>query len=76
MGNHEEQEEAPSQEEQQLMVMRVELDELKQKKPVQGQQSILMKKLNDKLGNKVQVAKKVRQGGKYRENHSKRTQNG
>jgi hypothetical protein len=58
--------EATSQEEQQLMVMRVEIDELKQKKPAQGQQTNLMKKLMDKLGNKVQAAKKVRQGGKYK----------
>jgi hypothetical protein len=58
--------EAHSQEEQQLMVMRAEIDKLKQKKPAQGQRSILMKKLMDKLGNKVQVAKKVRQGGKYK----------
>jgi hypothetical protein len=57
--------EAPSQEEQQLMVMRAEIDELKQKKPAQGQQST-MKKLMDKLGNKVQATKKVRQGGKYK----------
>jgi hypothetical protein len=61
--------EAPSQEEQQLMVMRAEIDKLKQKKPAQGQQSIQMKKLMDKLGNKVQVAKNVRQGGKYKGIH-------
>jgi hypothetical protein len=48
------------------MVMRAEIDELKQKKPEQGQRFNLMKKLMDKLGNKVQAGKKVRQGGKYK----------
>jgi hypothetical protein len=56
----------PAKKSSKLMVMRAEIDELKQKMPAQVERSILMKKLMDKLGNKVQVAKKVRQGGKYK----------
>jgi hypothetical protein len=41
--------EAPSQEEQQLMVMKAEIKELKQKKTSQGQPTILMKQIADKL---------------------------
>jgi hypothetical protein len=70
---NENEQEAPSQEEQQLMVMRAEIDELKQKKPVQGQQTTLMKKLMDKLGNKVQAAKTVEN---TRASPSKKTQSG
>jgi hypothetical protein len=58
--------EAPSQEEQQLMVMKAEIEELKQKKTSQGQPTTLMKQIADKLQGKMQVAKKLKQGGKYK----------
>jgi hypothetical protein len=60
--------EAPSQEEQQLMVMRAEIEELKHKKSAQaqGQPTTLMEQIADKLQSKMQVAKKFKQGGKYK----------
>jgi hypothetical protein len=52
--------EAPSQEEQQLMVMRAEIEELKHKKSAQaqGQPTTLMKQIVGKLRGKMQAAKK------------------
>jgi hypothetical protein len=53
--------EAPSQEEQQLMVMRAEIEELKNKKSAQAQPTTLMKKIAGKLRGKMQAAKKFKQ---------------
>jgi hypothetical protein len=58
--------EAPSHNEQQLMVMRAEIEEMKQKKSVQGQQTNLMKKLVGRVSNKIKVARKVKQAGRYK----------
>jgi hypothetical protein len=58
--------EAPSHKEQQLMVMRAEIEEMKQKKSVQGQQTNLMKKLTDRVSSKIKVARKVKQAGRYK----------
>jgi hypothetical protein len=58
--------EEPIQEEQQLMVMKAEIKELKKRKTPHGQPTILMKQIADKLQGKMQVAKKLQQGGKYK----------
>jgi hypothetical protein len=47
MGDHEE---------QQLMVMKPEIEELKQKKPAQGQPPSLMNQIAERMRGKIQVA--------------------
>jgi hypothetical protein len=48
------------------MVMRAEIEEMKQTKTAQGQQANLMKKLTDRVSSKIKVARKVKQAGKYK----------
>jgi hypothetical protein len=55
--------EAPSQEEQQLMVMRAKIEEMKQTKAAQGQRANLMRKLADRVSSKIKASKRVNTRG-------------